>query len=756
MRRSLGKLSHQAIIGQTTAKSILLSSSSSFDFSTTAGNNGGGGGGGGGGRGRGRGSDFPKFSFVDSSSAPGKKIEPTNHEDETSSPSPLGHGRGKPLSSSVSTPPFGASSGGGANRGATVTAGRGRGTVQSSQFGENPRRTAPPPPRTSQSDERSSPRTPVFFRKDGEVNLPKKGSVVGDESENIEKDHLPKTILSFLSGAGRGKPTQSATFVDGEKVEEVNRHVKPRPPVQGRPPMQGRPPVQPPRPASPKMSQEEAINKARGILFKEGDGGGVESGGGEPQGGFRGMGGRDGGGGGRGQRGGFVGRGRGRGMGGGRGRGRGRGRGMSYRDDDDGEEEEEETAEDKANAEKLARFLGPEKMDLLVQAFEEASGTVLPSPEEDAHVDAMHTNLLLECEPEYLMAEFDSNPDIDEKPPISLEDALQKMKPFLMAYEDIKTDKEWREVVEETMKNLPLMKELVDYYGGPKRATAKNKGRSWKELQKLCLQAHLRQLGVEGRHFEDGDMLFGLTYSVCVFASYLFVCFNAPTRYLFLIFFVVLPPYGYGGLYTFHLLVFAHIIAQARGSSLKHSTLLRSRLLTSHPPHLLLSGIHWFSLVWFSRVSPIDSLNRENGGFFPLHIAPPDSRYGYRESVGDALTSIYKIKQNNIFKVELQNYGSIAAYTLTSQPDKRLLGKSHFHHLPDKTLGPCCGSYQSNPGWGFDRKCQFMDKLAWEVSQSYKQYLFFFSTNVESYSSSFGNPTSSLGTLVNLVPASNM
>lgn len=42
------------------------------------------------------------------------------------------------------------------------------------------------------------------------------------------------------------------------------------------------------------------------------------------------------------------------------------------------------------------------------------------------------------------MAEFDSNPDIDEKPPISLRDALEKMKPFLMAYEDIQTNKEWQ------------------------------------------------------------------------------------------------------------------------------------------------------------------------------------------------------------------------------------------------------------------------------------------------------------------------
>uniref|UniRef100_A0A2N9ECA8 Uncharacterized protein n=1 Tax=Fagus sylvatica TaxID=28930 RepID=A0A2N9ECA8_FAGSY len=28
-------------------------------------------------------------------------------------------------------------------------------------------------------------------------------------------------------------------------------------------------------------------------------------------------------------------------------------------------------------------------------------------------------------------------------------------------------------------------------------------------------------------------------------------------------------------------------------------------------------------------------------------------------------------------------------------------------------------SLQSNPGWGFDKKCQFMDKLVREVSQHY-------------------------------------
>lgn len=51
--------------------------------------------------------------------------------------------------------------------------------------------------------------------------------------------------------------------------------------------------------------------------------------------------------------------------------------------------------------------------------------------------------LQIECEPEYLMEEFGTNPDIDEKPPISLRDALEKMKPFLMAYEGIESHEEW-------------------------------------------------------------------------------------------------------------------------------------------------------------------------------------------------------------------------------------------------------------------------------------------------------------------------
>lgn len=50
--------------------------------------------------------------------------------------------------------------------------------------------------------------------------------------------------------------------------------------------------------------------------------------------------------------------------------------------------------------------------------------------------------LQIEFEPEYMM-EFDTNPEIDEKPPIPLRDALEKMKPFLMAYEGIQSHEEW-------------------------------------------------------------------------------------------------------------------------------------------------------------------------------------------------------------------------------------------------------------------------------------------------------------------------
>lgn len=41
------------------------------------------------------------------------------------------------------------------------------------------------------------------------------------------------------------------------------------------------------------------------------------------------------------------------------------------------------------------------------------------------------------------MGDFETNPDMYEKPPIPLREALEKMKPFLMAYEGIENQEEW-------------------------------------------------------------------------------------------------------------------------------------------------------------------------------------------------------------------------------------------------------------------------------------------------------------------------
>lgn len=45
------------------------------------------------------------------------------------------------------------------------------------------------------------------------------------------------------------------------------------------------------------------------------------------------------------------------------------------------------------------------------------------------------------------MPDFGSNPDIDEKPPMSLRECLEKVKPFIVAYEGIKDQEEWEVTV---------------------------------------------------------------------------------------------------------------------------------------------------------------------------------------------------------------------------------------------------------------------------------------------------------------------
>lgn len=134
-----------------------------------------------------------------------------------------------------------------------------------------------------------------------------------------------------------------------------------------------------------------------------------------------------------------------------------------------------------ADGERFAKKVGPVVMAKLNEAFDEMSSRILPSPVEDAYLDALHTNNMIEYEPEYLV-EFD-NPDIDDKPPIPLRDALEKMKPFLMAYEGIKSQEEWEEIIEDLMERVPHMKELIDIYCGPDRVTAMQQQ---KELQRVA------------------------------------------------------------------------------------------------------------------------------------------------------------------------------------------------------------------------------------------------------------------------------
>lgn len=60
------------------------------------------------------------------------------------------------------------------------------------------------------------------------------------------------------------------------------------------------------------------------------------------------------------------------------------------------------------------------------------------------------------------MADFESNPDIDEEPPIPLRDALEKMKPFLMQYEGIQSQEEW-EVNRYTLALMPYEDSLIAF-----------------------------------------------------------------------------------------------------------------------------------------------------------------------------------------------------------------------------------------------------------------------------------------------------
>lgn len=462
MRRSFTKLSNP--IGNAT-KQTLLSSSSAFPYSTSSD--------GGGGRGRGRGFDFPSSKF--SPTSPG-------NTDSPSPPSTLGHGhgRGQPPrrdSSFSFVAPLDVSADGRGRGGGPISFTQpGPQLPESIQTPEENRHTnqgpnpsfsfgAPldvsahahggggpisftqpgPPPESIQTPDGSISKKPIFLKNEEPV----------DSVPNPPNQALSSSISILLEGGqvqgrGRGKPIQLAT----EKPKVENRHIRTRPP-----PGPGKEKAIGERESNtgPKLSKEEAISRARRVLSRDGDGGG---------GGGRGSNAVEGGRGGR-----------GRGGRGWRGRGRGRGRGAmddededeDEEDDDDDEDAEAALEEEEAVREAFVKDFGEEKANLLLETYEEAMENVAPL--EDDILEAMDVNYRIECEPEY-MVEIE-NPDIDEKPPIPLRDALEKMKPFLMAYEDIRTDEEWEEVVKDSMANVPLMEKIVDHYAGPDRVTAK-------------------------------------------------------------------------------------------------------------------------------------------------------------------------------------------------------------------------------------------------------------------------------------------
>ncbi|XP_054807397.1 uncharacterized protein LOC129309735 [Prosopis cineraria] len=391
------------------------------------------------GGGRGRGGPPSSTGHIDfSGRVLGKPVPDESKSDSPESPvlpgsgpSGLGHGRGKPLPppssghpsfssflSSLKPPPAG------------------RGQV-----------TSPP---VSQPTNDSGPKKPMFFKRDdsGSPSVESRPNIssIGNREVN---NRLLGNMAGVLSGLGRGKPMKQP---DPEnQVKEENRHLRSRQTLD----------TTTSRTVSksqPVLSREDAVKNARKILSQVGDKGGT------------------------------AGRGRGEFAGGvGQGRGQGRGRDgrerFTWRDrgERDGRDQRIDDTSSKGiyvedpddSGEKLAERVGPEVMNQLVEGFEELADRVLPSPLYDEYLDALDVNCAIEFEPEYLMGEFDRNPDIDEKPPIPLRDALEKVKPFLMAYEGIQSQEEWEEIMEETMVKVPLLKKIVDHYSGPDRVTAK-------------------------------------------------------------------------------------------------------------------------------------------------------------------------------------------------------------------------------------------------------------------------------------------
>ncbi|KFK35706.1 hypothetical protein AALP_AA4G026200 [Arabis alpina] len=384
------------------------------------------------GRGRGRGFSDGRDQFGINHN------ESVNQGSESQSHGGYGHGRGRPI-----PPPFTSFVGSD-----SPSLGRGRGSIGS---GSDPFSQSSPIVESQGSEEKTQMQVPV--------KTPVFTELQEIKEETLSTETPPENIFNALgsessnlehgNGAGSGKPLV-------ESAPARNEHIRRPQPPQPQQKRAQKPQNEAPR---PKLSAEEAGRRARSELSR---GEAVE---------------------GSGVRGG-RGRGRGRGVkGGGRG---GRGGEVYGNDKKEGEAEQEALSVfvgDSADGEKFAKKMGTELMKELADGFEEICNKALPSTANDALVDAHDLNCMIEFEPEYIMPDFGSNPDIDEKPPMPLRECIEKVKPFIVAYEGIKDQEEWEEAVKEVMEQAPLLKEIVDHYSGPDRVTAKKQN---EELDRIA------------------------------------------------------------------------------------------------------------------------------------------------------------------------------------------------------------------------------------------------------------------------------
>ncbi|KAF8658656.1 hypothetical protein HU200_059126 [Digitaria exilis] len=357
--------------------------------------------------------------------APGRPISDDDRADPFSAAAPIGRGRGEFVSPSSPTIP------------SFSGVGRGRGSP------------LPPPPPSE-----DVPKQPAFINRFDDAPPRPYPAPPSPEASSSSSSGPPLPSALPFTGAGRGVPRMQQPPVG--KPPEENRFIRRR--EEAKQAAAARPPSAP-GPQQPKLSGEDAVKRALELLGG-GRGGGRGRGRGDEDGGERGN--------------------RGRGFPN-RGRVSGRGPRRDDRRSVDVDGREAVYLGDKADGERLEKKLGEEKMKILEQAFMEAADEALPHPMEDAYLDACHTNNMIEFEPEYHV-NF-ANPDIDEKPPMYLEEMLQKVKPFIVAYEGIQNQEEWEEAVKDVMARAPHMKELIDMYSGPDVVTAKQQE---EELQRVA------------------------------------------------------------------------------------------------------------------------------------------------------------------------------------------------------------------------------------------------------------------------------